>query len=142
MSILFTPPSCNATPLTAHFSARICTGKSSSKHSVHPVICNFRNDGCRLELRGRLTAGHEADEACPVIALDRVLGDLMEAGTRHFEIDISGLKEIDISGVQVLHRLRNRAGCTLIIPGDGINLNPLLTIELLTRFEWSTSQAA
>ena len=83
---------------------------------------------------GRTCADHPAEGGLdifqisirgPVTALEG-----MQAGTRHFEIDISGLKEIVISAVQVLHRLPRRAGCALDIPCDGTNFDLLLTIEM------------
>jgi hypothetical protein len=97
---------------------------------------------CRIELRGRLTVGREADEACPVTVLDGVLGDLVRVGARRFEIDISHLREIDIFGVKLLKELRRQAGCTLIIPREGMKLEPLLVIEMLTRCDWNPATAA
>jgi hypothetical protein len=95
-----------------------------------------------VELRGRLTAAGEADEACPVTVLGGVLGDLLRAGRRQFEIDISGLRDIDSFGVKLLRGLHRQADCLLIIPGEGMKLEPLLVVEMLIGLEWSTPAAA
>ena len=97
-------------------------------------------DHALLTLMGRLIAAGEEDESCPVTVLDGVLGDLIEVGVRHFEIDVTDLTDLDIFGVNLLHRLRAKASCSLILPAAGSAIEPLLVMELITRFHWTVER--
>jgi hypothetical protein len=92
-------------------------------------------DRCWIAVRERALKADESDAACAVTEFTRQLNRFLEKGVRHFELDLSQLREIDESGFGLLRRLQERAGLTLLLPERELMVEPLaLGILLYTRF--------
>jgi anti-anti-sigma factor len=101
----------------------------TSSPSAVPLVLDRREPGRHLALRGRLGVAAAADARL-------ALADAVAAGEGDLLVDLSGLEQIDATGLGVLvgaHRAAGRAGRSLVLVDVPPQVGRLLFVTRLHR---------